>query len=164
MQSLRVRFMSNAWEACTTREMHAAHALKRVRTCISRVTTRQVHAYHAVHTREIQPLIYTSKSKMYLTRNNAWNTCHKTIPGNHICTSRVPKRVGYMPQNYNRKSYMYQTRSKTRGTHAKKLYQEFPYRDPIVKCVGVSRVVWNNLYAWDTSPHAFTAWDTSPHA
>ena len=35
---------------------------------------------------------------------------------------------------------MYLTRSKTRGTHAKKLYQEFPYRDPIVKCVGVSRV------------------------
>ena len=67
-----------------------------------------------------KPLIYTSKSYMYLTRNNAWEECHKTIPGNHICTSHVPKRERYMPQNYNRKSYMYLTRSKTRGTHAKK--------------------------------------------
>ena len=82
------------------------------------------------------------------------NLCLKYLLCVRYITSRV-NRVRHITSSVKRVGYI---------TSRVKLYQDFPYRDPIVKCVGVWRVIWNIFYSWDTSPHAFTAWDTSSHA
>ena len=81
------------------------------------------------------------------------NLCLKYLLRVRYITSRV-NRVRHITSRVKRVGYI---------TSRVKLYQEFPYRSPFVKCVGISRVVWNIFYAWDTSPHAFIAWDTSSH-
>ena len=82
------------------------------------------------------------------------NLCLKYLLRVRYITSRV-HRVRHITSRVKRVGYI---------TSGLKLYQEFPYLSPFVKCVGISRVVWNIIYAWDTSPHAFIAWDTSSHA